>query len=82
MKRSEALKLIANQLNFLNGTFDGMRSNFTKEELAKADVILTTLEHAGLVPPEIPHPNPLIHHPESVYINEWEPEGDNYCGAV
>jgi hypothetical protein len=51
MKRSEALKLIANQLDFLNNYFDGMRSSFTPEEIAKADVILTTLEDMGMKPP-------------------------------
>ena len=51
MKRSEALKLIANQLDFLNGSFSGVRTNFTESEIKNADVILTTLEHAGMMPP-------------------------------
>jgi hypothetical protein len=51
MKRSEALKLIANQLDFLNGRFHGLRVNFTEQELKSADVILTTLEQAGMQPP-------------------------------
>lgn len=53
MKRSEALILIANQLDFLNGKFEGMKSAFTDEELRKADVILTTAEEMGMLPPEI-----------------------------
>ena len=51
MKRSEALKLIANQLDFLRGEFSGYKTEFTAGELAKADVILTTLESAGMLPP-------------------------------
>ena len=51
MKRSEALKLIGNQLDFLNGKFEGARDSFTKKELSNADVILTTLEKAGMLPP-------------------------------
>lgn len=38
MKRSEALSLIANQLDFLNGTFEGVRKDHTEDELKKADV--------------------------------------------
>lgn len=53
MKRSDALKLIANQLDFLNGRFKGFRSNFSEPELRNADVILTTLEQAGMQPPNI-----------------------------
>lgn len=51
MKRSDALKLIANQLDFLAGKFEGARTEFTEDELSKADVILTTLEQAGMTPP-------------------------------
>jgi hypothetical protein len=53
MKRSEALKLIANQLDFLKGRFHGLRTNFSESELKEADVILTTLEDAGMQPPLI-----------------------------
>lgn len=49
MNRAHALILIANQLDFLNGKFKGMKEQFTEEELKKADVILTTLEEAGIV---------------------------------
>lgn len=52
MKRSYALGLIANQLDFLNGKFESVRTEFTPEELSKADVILTTLEDAGMLPPQ------------------------------
>ncbi len=51
MKRSEALNLIANRLDFLSGNFQGVRNYFTKKELSNADVILTTLEQAGMLPP-------------------------------
>jgi hypothetical protein len=53
MKRSYVLKLIANQLDFLNGKFQGARDDFSEEELSKADVILTTLEDAGMKPPAV-----------------------------
>ena len=51
MKRSKALNLIANQLDFLNDKFEGARDDFTEAELSNADVILTTLESAGMLPP-------------------------------
>jgi len=51
MKRSEILDLIANQLDFLNGKFAGYRVDFNTKEIQNADVILTTLEHAGMLPP-------------------------------
>ena len=53
MKRSEMLKLIANQLSFLNGTFNGVKDVFTPAEMASADVILTTMEGAGILPPRV-----------------------------
>ena len=40
MKRSKALNLVANQLDFLNDKFEGARDNFTKEELSNAYVIV------------------------------------------
>lgn len=49
MKRLDILKLIANQLAFLNGTFDGVQTKFSEEELKSAEVILTTLEHANVL---------------------------------
>ena len=51
MKRLEALKLIANQLDFIYGKFQGARTEFESQELADADVMLTTLEEAGFLPP-------------------------------
>ena len=62
--RIELLKLIANQLDFLNGKFNGVRSRFTKEELKKANVILTTLEEAGVQLPKAP---PMI----QASVTEW-----------
>jgi len=50
MKRSKALSLIVNQLDFLNGDFKGARDDFSGDELKRADVILTTLEDAGMLP--------------------------------
>lgn len=73
MKRSEALKLIANQLDFLNGKFEGARDDFSKDELSKADVILTTLEEGGMKPPRrwIETPYGLT---SGIMLNEWEDE--------
>lgn len=51
MKRSDALKLIANKLDFLNKNFNGFRDNFSEDELKNSDVILTTLQDAGMLPP-------------------------------
>lgn len=72
MKRSEMLLLIANQLDFLNGTFEGFRSNFTDSELSKADVILTTIEHSGMLPPY----NPIGSEPLEGHIMycQWDNE--------
>lgn len=53
MTRNKALQLIANQLDFLNGKFNGVRTDFSFQELKNADVILTTLESAGMKPPKI-----------------------------
>lgn len=52
MTRMKALHLIATQLDFLNGKFNGVRDDFSFGELKKADVILTTLEQAGMLPPK------------------------------
>ena len=80
MKRSEMLKLIANQLNFLNGTFDGLKDVFTEAELAKADVILTTIEEAGMQAPNIKYkqlfPNSLLENTEDHWFALWEPEDE------
>jgi len=51
MKRSEMLLLIVNQLHFLDGHFSGYVKDVTEEELKRADVILTTIEAAGMQPP-------------------------------
>ena len=68
MKRSKALKLIANQLDFLAGTFNGYKDSFQESELKNADVILTTLEHAGMLPPRTELPK------LGTSDNAWEPE--------
>lgn len=74
MKRSEALILIANQLDFLNDKFEGFKADFTDSELSKADVILTTLEHAGMIPPTRPNEEGFTGHVSSMFTNRWEPE--------
>lgn len=75
MKRSDALKLIANQLDFLNNNFNGFRDNFSEDELKNSDVILTTLEHAGMLPPAyLKEYNPIPSKVAHVEIHEWEPE--------
>lgn len=80
MKRSYALKLIANQLDFLTGCFQGFRTDFTESELKRADVILTTLELAGMQPPNItldqlvPGAVKTTPGAEKHYYACWEPE--------
>jgi len=82
MKRSEMLKLVANQLNFLNGTFDGLKDIFTEAELAKADVILTTMEEAGMQPPNIklsqmfPKSECQVVEDNNYWYGCWEPEDE------
>lgn len=82
MKRSDMLKLIANQLDFLNGRFHGLRLRFTDEELKKADVILTTLEQAGMQPPNItleqliPGALKVAPEAEKHFYACWEPESE------
>lgn len=51
IKRTEkyALMLIANQLDFLEGRYDGCREHFTEKELAHASVILDTLKAAEMI---------------------------------
>ena len=76
MKRSEALKLIANQLDFLNGSFSGVCTNFTESQIKNADVILTTLEHAGMVS-RYPNSYGFLDEDNEVIMNEgWEPENE------
>ena len=80
MKRSKALELIANQLAFLNNKFVGYRTDFSPEELSKADVILTTLEQAGMLPPTIISMPNQYNRTDGTYgfeVNEWEPEDEN-----
>lgn len=82
MKRSDMLKLIANQLDFLNNRFNGYRTNFTEQELRNADVILTTLEQVGMQPPNITLeqlvPGDLKTAPEAEkhFYACWEPESE------
>ena len=70
MKRSEMLNLIANQLDFINGKFSGIREDFTEDELSKAEVILSTIESTGMLPPGHLVKSPLSSHE---YISHtWE----------
>jgi hypothetical protein len=78
MKRLEALKLIANQIDFIHGKFYGGRTEFESQELADADIILITLEEAGMLPPQTSKP---IHHYNQDALqclteayHKWEPE--------
>lgn len=73
MKRSKALILVANQLDFLEGKFEGVREVFTEDEIKKADVILTTLEQAGMLPPI--EPGRQIQDLD-LGIPEWESENE------
>jgi hypothetical protein len=83
MKRLKMLFLIVNQLHFLEGRFSGYVEEASEQELERADVILTTLETAGMLPPayekfvEIDYK--LSPTGERVYckrqVNEWEDEG-------
>ena len=74
MKRSEALMMIANQLDFLNGKFKGVRTNLTKKELSNADVILTTLEELGMLPPDVSIKRSFYE--PKIVVNEWESENE------
>lgn len=49
MKRSRALNAIANQIDFIEGKFCGVRDSFSEYELSRADVILSTLEGMKIV---------------------------------
>lgn len=51
MKRSEALVLICNHLDFLDGKFCGYKKDYTTDSISKADIILTSLESMGMLPP-------------------------------
>lgn len=80
MKRSEMLILIANQLDFLNNKFEGFKTAYSNEELNKADVILTTIEDVGMLPPTIISMPDQYNRTDSTYgfeVNEWEPEEDD-----
>ena len=73
MKRSKALNLIANQLDFLNDKFEGSKDNFTEQEIKNADVILTTLESAGMYPPQVLIPGKWQHRGSDMF---WEKENE------
>lgn len=79
MKRSEMLILIANQLDFLNNKFQGFKTIYSEEELRRADVILTTVEDSGMLPPTIISMPDQYNRTEGTYgfeVNEWEPEDE------
>lgn len=80
MKRSEVLSVIANQLDFLNGKFQGVRTDFSFQELARADVILSSLEHMGMRPPskliviKPTNREDIVRAESQYFVNEWEKE--------
>lgn len=76
MKRSEVLNLIANQLDFLNGTFNGGKVDFSKDELSRADVILTALEEAGFKPAMYSRVEALKNGQLILNYTDWEPEDE------
>ncbi len=80
MKRSEMLLLIVNQLHFLDGRFSGYVKKASEEELKRADVILTTLETAGMLPPPYTFKQKVVNNPTgntiSVTDYEWEDEDE------
>lgn len=96
VKRSEVLKLIANQLDFLKGSFEGFKTNFSDKELKEADVILTSLEEAGIKPPDVLRPATKYEiqqgysfvdqysQEDVVWDQVWEPEDItcSRCGTV
>jgi hypothetical protein len=65
-------------LHFLDGRFSGYVDKASKEELKRADVILTTLETAGMQPPPYTFKhevvNPTTVETISVTNYEWEDE--------
>lgn len=76
MRRIDALKMIANQIDFLNGKFEGYKTEFTVQELGNADVILTTVEQF-MIPKSYKKEVPHLHKsssPNKDYenVNEWE----------
>jgi hypothetical protein len=79
VKRSDMLVLIANQLDFLNGKFVGsrMKQSFTTDELGKADVVLTTIEQCGMLPPFSDKLfQAACRSSKAPSSNSWEPEND------
>lgn len=75
MKRSEALYLIANQIDFIKGKFQGYRTNFSNAELSEADVILTNIEAIGMLPPGRDLFKDRTSMWNDVYVSHtWEPE--------
>ncbi len=71
MTRKHALTLIANQLVFILGEFAGFDLNPAETDMTSADVILTTLEAAGMLPPE--H-TIIVKGGFSQHVQTWEPE--------
>lgn len=81
MKRTDALKLIANQINFINGKFKGYENVIDDTTLNQANVILTTLESAGFHPPNITlqqlNPDSNLFCDVTHYYACYEPESSN-----
>lgn len=70
MKRSEMINQLAGYLS----TYHWYEEKHPEELIGLANEALNGVEKLGMLPPEIPHPDPYYGHPESIFINEWEPE--------
>ncbi len=71
MKRSEMKLLIANQLLFIKHSFKGFTKNPSKKDLNDAEVILATIEAAGMVLAQ----NKVYNGTEYNNVG-WEPENE------
>lgn len=72
MKRSEMIKKIAKDIS----DYGGIHSEPTRNDMYMAGIILNTLEHNGMLPPEyydikLDRGIPGL---DDGYLHEWEPE--------
>lgn len=77
MKKSEMLILIANQLDYINGNFNGYKTQFTPQQLSKADIILSAIEASGMMPPLREEQIMFDNEQYTSYAYKWEPEDEN-----
>lgn len=71
MKRSDALELITRQLEYLDGKPIRFEKH-TADELARAEVLLSSLEFWGMQPPNVA----VYRDNESLVEARWETEND------